>query len=67
MVRVSIVVVTKNNEAIIRNCLDHIYKQEFKDMLGHNFPGALASYFAKMSTRQIGKTKPVMAKKASNI
>ena len=51
MVRVSIVVVTKNNEAIIRNCLDHVYKQEFKDMLEHNFPGALASYLTKKSIR----------------
>jgi len=31
MAKVSIVVATKNNEAIIKKCLDHIYDQKFKD------------------------------------
>ena len=33
MARVSIVVTTKNNAAIIRKCLDHIYDQKFKDFI----------------------------------
>ena len=33
MARVSVVVTTKNNAAIIRKCLDHIYDQKFKDFI----------------------------------
>ena len=62
MAKVSIVVATRNNEAIIEKCLDHIYAQKFKDFTCYIVDDGSTDQTLKIIKQEYPKTKIIIYK-----
>ena len=64
MAKVSIVVATRNNEAIIKKCLDHIYAQKFKDFTCYVVDDGSTDQTLKIIKQEYPKTKIIECKES---